>query len=141
MSFGEKVKESLASRAAEGVATSLTILLVWATYQVAPAVLPAVEAATSKQVLLALLVTSIVLNIAFALVAWHLSKSKPFRLKYSIYWDKDKNPHCPACKIPLGQYAQYQTGTGYYCKPCGKIFALVDATGKKIEPAAALAEL
>jgi hypothetical protein len=141
MSFIENVKESLASRAAEGVAASLTVLLVWATYQVAPVVLPAIEAATSKQVLLALLVTSVVLNMVFALVVWHLSKSEPFRLKYSIYWDKHKNPHCPACKIPLGAYGKYTAGTGYYCKPCGKIFSLVDATGKNIEPAAALAEL
>jgi hypothetical protein len=141
MTFIDKVKDSLASRAAEGIAVSLTVLLAWAAYHVAPVVLPAIEAVASKQVLLALLVTSLVLNVLFALVVWFLSKKELFRLKYGIYWDKAKNPHCPACKIPVVAYGKYQGGTGYYCKPCKKIFALADAAGRDIDPTEALAEL
>ena len=141
MTFIEKVKDSIASRAAEGIAVSLTVLLVWAAYEVAPVVLPAIEAVTSKKVLLALLVTSLVLNFVFVVVAWFLSKKEPFRLKYGIYWDKDKNPHCPACKIPVAAYGEYQAGKGYYCKPGKKIFSLADASGKDIDPAKAIAEL
>ena len=142
MTFIEKVKDSLASRAAEGIAASLTVLLVWAAYEVAPAVLPAIEAATSKKVLLALLITSLALNVVFALVVWIGSKKEQFRLKYGIYWDKYKNPHCPACKIPVTAYSDYQAyGKGYYCKPCEKVFALADAAGRDIDPAKALEEL
>jgi uncharacterized protein YqhQ len=141
MSFVDRVKESLASRAAEGIAVALTVLLIWAVSQLAPVILPAIEAATSKQVLLALLVTSLVLNVIFAYVVWRVSKKDTFRLKYSIYWDKHKNPHCPSCKTPVGAYGSYSSGKGYYCKPCGKLFPLADATGKNIDPTDALAEL
>ncbi|HUX90139.1 MAG TPA: hypothetical protein VMV48_05560 [Gallionellaceae bacterium] len=142
MTFFDHVKDSIATRAAEGIAASLTVLLVWAAYQVAPVALPAIEAAVSKQVLLALLVTSLVLNFIFLIVVWLTSKKEPFRLKYGIYWDKDKNPHCPSCKIPVAAYGDYQLGgRGYYCKPCKKVFALADASGKNINPATAIAEL
>lgn len=142
MTFLDKVKDSIATRAAEGVAASLTVLLVWAAYQIAPLVLPAIEAAISKQVLLALLVTSFFLNVIFLVVVWLTSKKEPFRLKYGIFWDKEKNPHCPACKTPVAAYGDYPTGgKGYYCKPCNKVYALADASGKDIDPAKALAEL
>lgn len=142
MKFLDKIKESIAIRAAESVAASLTVLLVWVAYQLAPVIVPAIEATISKQVLLALLAASFVLNIVFLLVVWSTSKKEPFRLKYGIYWDKEKNPHCPSCKIPVAAYGDYQTsGKGYYCKPCKKIFALADASGKDIDPAKALAEL
>ena len=142
MSFLDKVKDSIATRAAEGIAASLTVLLMWATYQVAPVVLPAIEAVVSKQVLPALLVTSLALNVIFLVVVWLTSKKEPFRLKYGIYWDKDKNPHCPSCKIPVATYGEYQVGgKGYYCKPCNKVFALADASGNNIDPVKALAEL
>ena len=142
MSFLDKVKDSIVTRAAEGIAASLTVLLMWATYQVAPVVLPAIEAVVSKQVLPALLVTSLALNVIFLVVVWLTSKKEPFRLKYGIYWDKDKNPHCPSCKIPVATYGEYQVGgKGYYCKPCNKVFALADASGNNIDPVKALAEL
>ena len=92
--------------------------------------------------LLAILVTSLALNLIFFIVVWITSKKEPFRLKYGIYWDKDKNPHCPSCKIPVAAYGDYQmSGKGYYCKPCQKVFALADASGKNIDPVKVLAEL
>ena len=141
MTFLEKIKESLAARAAEGIATSLTVLLAWAAYQVAPAVLPAIESVVSKRVLLALLVTSIVLNVIFAIAVRYVTKGQGFTLKYGIYWDKHKNPHCPACKVPLASYGEYNAGKGYYCKPCKKIFALADAAGNDIDPSQAVREI
>ncbi len=67
MTFLAIIKDKLADRAAKGIAASPTVLLVWAAYQLAPAVLapavlPAIEAVTSKRVLLALFVTSLALN-------------------------------------------------------------------------------
>jgi hypothetical protein len=118
------------------------VLLAWAAYQVAPAILPAIESAVSKQVLLALLVTSLVLNVIFLVIVWLISKKELFRLKYGIYWDKDKNPHGPSCKTPVAAYGDYGVGgAGYYCMPCKQAFPLADASGKNIEPTQVLAKL
>ena len=143
MTFFRKVKDSLADRAAEGIAASLTVLLAWAAYQLAPVVLPAIESALSKQALLAILVVSLVLNVVFFIVAWLTTKSaSAFRLKYGIYWDKGKNPHCPSCKTPLAAYGNYKySGLGYFCTPCKKVFKLADASGNNVEPARAITEL
>ena len=142
MDIVEKFKEKLIERAAEGVAVSLTALVVWAAYQVAPAILPAVEQLVDKKVLLALLVSSLVLNIIFAVAMWVVSRKPSMRLKYGIYWDHNKNPHCPSCKNPIAGYSDYMTaGTGYYCKPCGEVFPLQDAAGNNVLPAKAIAEL
>lgn len=141
MLFFDKVKDSLVNRVAECVAASLTALLLWAAYQVSPAIIPTIETVISKKVLLALLVVSVTLNIIF-LVVWSTAKKDSLRLKYGIYWDMQKNPHCPSCKTPLAAYGTYQFGgVGYRCIPCKKVFALTDANGKKIEPAQALREL
>jgi hypothetical protein len=138
----DKLKDALAERAAEAIAASLTVLLVWAAYQIAPAILPAIEDVVSKRVLLALLVTSAALNVIFLVVVWYSSKGDGLRLKYGVYWDKQKNPHCPSCKKPISGYASYQFhGKGYYCKPCNKVYPLTDAQGNRIEPAQVLSEL
>lgn len=142
MTFFRKLKDAMAERAAEGVAASLAVLLVWAASQITPAVLPAVEAAVSKQVLLALLVSSIALNIIFFIVICFHSKSDVLQLKYGIYWDKQKNPHCPSCKKPISGYGDYGfNGTGYYCKTCDQIFPLADAMGKSVLPDQAIGDL
>ena len=141
MPFLATVKDNLADRTAEGIAASLTVLLVWAAYQIAPVVLPAIEAVTSKKTLLALLVTSLVLNLVFALVVFSVAKRKEFRVKYGIYWDREKNPHCPSCKIPIAGYDSYGSGKGYYCKPCNKVFRLTDVSGKDIDPLQVVSEL
>lgn len=138
----DKLKDALAERAAEAIAASLTVVLAWAAYQIAPAILPAIESAVSKRVLLALLVTSAALNVVFLAIAWYLSKGDGLRLKYGVYWDKQKNPHCPSCKKPISAYDSYQFhGKGYYCKPCNQVFPLTDVHGNKIEPAQAVSEL
>ncbi len=142
MSLLDKVKDSLATRAAEAIAASLTVLLAWAAYQIAPSVLPAIEAAVSKQVLLALLVTSVALNVVFLFTVWFVSRREPLRLKCGIYWDREKNPHCPSCKTPVAAYGKYSVGgEGYYCKPCGKVFPLADASGRRIPPDQVVSQL
>lgn len=142
MLFFDKVKDSLVNRAAECMAASLTTLLLWVVYQVSPALIPAIETVISKRVLLALLAASIILNILFFLLVLSNAKKDSFRLKYGIYWDMQKNPHCPSCKTPLAAYGDYQLGgVGYRCIPCKKVFPLTDANGKKIEPVQALREL
>ncbi len=141
MSFGEKVKESIVNRAAEGLAVSVSVILIWVVSKIAPAIMPALESNLSKQLLLSLFLASLALNIVFVVLFWVTRKKAEFILKYGIYWDANKNPHCPNCKIPVAGYAEYPTGTGYYCKPCKKIFPLQDSAGNDVSPSRAVGEL
>ena len=141
MSFGERVKESIIKRAAEGLAISVSVILIWVCSKVGPAILPILENTLSKSLLVTLLLASLALNIVFLVLFWLIHKKPEFKLKYGIYWDSEKNLHCLNCKIPIGAYSKYQAGWGYYCKPCGKVFHLTDATGNDIKPEQAVAEL
>lgn len=141
MSFGEKVKETLVTRAAEGLGLSVGVVIIWVCSEVGPLLLPALESSLSKSVLLKIALACFALNMIFLAIFWVTRRKPEFKLKYGIYWDSDKNPHCPACKIPTGAYNEYQAGWGYYCKPCGKIFPLTDAAGNDIKPDQVLAEL
>jgi hypothetical protein len=141
MSFGEKVKESIVNRAAEGLAVSVSIILIWVVSKIGPAILPALESSLSKSLLVSLLLASLALNLVFVVLFWVTRKKSEFRLKYGIYWDSDKNPHCPNCKIPIAGYSEYSAGIGYYCKPCKKVFPLQDSAGKDVEPSQAESEL
>ncbi len=141
MSFKEKLKDSITSRAAEGLAVAASVIVLWAATKIAPVVMPAIESSLPNKVTVSLLLASLALNILLVVLFWVLYKKSEFKLKYGIYWDKDKNPHCPNCKIPIAGYAKYQTGTGYYCEPCKKIFPLQDASGNNINPDQAVSEL
>ena len=141
MSFGEKVKESIVNRAAEGLAVSVSVILIWVVSKIGPAILPALESSLPKSLLLSLFLASLALNLVFVVLFWVTRKKPEFKLKYGIYWDSDKNPHCPNCKTPIASYAEYQTGTGYYCRPCKKVFPLQDSAGKDVDPSQAVGEL
>ena len=44
-------------------------------------------------------------------------------LKFGIYWDKNKQAHCPTCKTPLSQYKEEQRASGnfysyFICPKC-----------------------
>jgi tRNA(Ile2) C34 agmatinyltransferase TiaS len=103
--------------------------------------LPLIESNLSNQVLLALLLASIAINILLAILIYGATKKRPFKLKYSIYWDSEKNPHCPSCQKPVAAYGKYTAGKGYYCKPCGKVFPLADASGNDMAPADVVKQL
>jgi len=142
MSFKDKLQDSIASKAAEGLAVAASIIVLWVSIKIAPVVLPAIESGISKEVMVSLLLASLALNIVLVILFWVLHKKPEFKLKYGIYWDNEKNPHCPNCKIPITAYDDYQTdGTGYYCKPCKKVFPLQDASGNDIKPEQAIMEL
>ena len=141
--FKEKVENAFVSKAAEGVAVAIGVLVIWVGTKLAPIVVPALEEKLPKETLVSLLLASLGLNLVIVILFWILNKkpSSEFKLKYGIYWDKDKNPHCPNCKIPIGAYSQYHVGFGYYCKPCGKVFSLTDASGNDIKPEQVIKEL
>ncbi|HEY8085128.1 MAG TPA: hypothetical protein VIE69_05950 [Methylophilaceae bacterium] len=141
MTFVERTKEALLNRLSEGVAAALTVLIAWVAYAIVPVVLPAIASAVPTKIILALLLSSLLMNIIFAVLIWSMNKRPMFVLKYGIYWDKDKNAHCPSCQKPVATYGEYSAGKGYYCKPCKKVFPLADASGNDIDPAKALSEL
>ena len=142
MTFAAKLKEAVLSRAVESCVASITVLLVWALSEIYPVLFPAIEAAATKKLLLSLLVLSAILNLLFLALILLLSKNDSFKLKYGIYWDKKKNPHCPSCQKPVAAYGNYQSsGKGYYCKPCKQVFPLADASGKEVSPERAISEL
>src|SRR5690606_13057891 len=141
MSFGDKVKETLVNRAAEGLGLSVGVVIIWVCSEVGPALLPALESSLSKSVLLKIALACFALNIIIFASFCVTTKKSELKPKYGIYWDADNNPHCPACKIPTGAYAEYQLGWGYHCSPCGMIFPLTDAAGNDIKPDQVLSEL
>ena len=142
MNFGERVKESIVSRAAEGLAVSATVLVIWAASEVAPILIPAIASGLTKEVMVSIALASLGLNLVLAILFWVTNKKPALRLKYGIYWDAEKNPHCPNCKIPIAGYGNYESGgQGYYCKPCKKIFPLQDSSGKDMNPAIVVSEL
>lgn len=142
MSFKDKLKDSIISKAAEGLATAASIVVLWASTKIAPVVLPAIESALSKEVTVSLLLASLALNIVLVILFWGLYRKPEFKLKYGIYWDKQKNSHCPSCKIPIVAYDDYGIkGTGFYCKPCNKVFPLQNVSGNAIKPKEAIKEL
>ncbi|MGO4891466.1 hypothetical protein [Flavobacterium sp. W21_SRS_FM6] len=143
MEVKEKVANALISKTAEGVAVAVALILIWCGGKLAPIITPIIEEKAPKELLISLLFGSLALNLLLLILFWALNRKKSeFRLKYGIYWDKEKNPHCPNCKIPIGGYNSYSTGgVGYYCKPCGKIFPLTDSSGNDIKPEQAVSEL
>lgn len=109
MNFRERVKESIVTRAAEGLAVSVTIIVIWAVSKIGPAVLPSLESNLSKSLLLSLFLASMALNLVLVVLFWVIFKRAEFKLKYGIYWDSAKNPHCPNCKIPVAGFGDYGT--------------------------------
>lgn len=141
MSAIPKFIDKLIEHAAEAAVTAVSVLLVWVAHQLSPVVLPLIESNISNEVLVALLLASLAVIVLLVLIIYVLSRKPAFKLKYGIYWDSDKNPHCPACQKPLATYAEYMGEKGYYCKPCAKVFQLADASGNDIDPAEAVKQL
>lgn len=139
MSLVEKFKEGFWSHIGSASASALMVILGWLFYQIAPSLLPAIEASASLRVILATLLLSFALNVALVVIVWCLFRRNGLKLKFGILWDRGKNPHCPACKNGGLRYGEYNWGEiGYYCNSCKDVFHLVDAHGKDIAPAEAL---
>ena len=68
------------------------------------------------------LLTSSGLAIIFALIIILLIREPKYTLKDAVYWDKNNQPHCPACKTPIifTQYNESRNETTYHCMKCKK---------------------
>lgn len=143
MKFIKRVEESFLSHIADFFGVAVIALLIWTGKQITPIVFPAIEAYVSKKLLFSLLISSLVLSLILSVYIWiHSKKDKnALKLKYGIFWDKEKNPYCPSCKKPGVIYTIYTRGGGYHCIPCDKVFLLKDALGKEIYPSQVLLEL
>ncbi len=141
MRFIDRLKNSLISKAAEGLGTAVGALILWVSYKIGPAVMSAIESVLTNEEIAALLLASLTMNVVIAFLFWVFFKKDEFKLMYGVYWDKEKNPHCPICRKPIAAYNKYQLGKGYYCASCEKLVMLTDAHGKNIEPQQAIQEL
>lgn len=142
MSLITTAKDELLKHTVAMCVAAFTALLGWVVALLGPYIAPAIAkvppVAFAPVLLLSLLVNAILALLLYS--ATRKPKSE-YRLKYGIYWDKEKNPHCPVCKVPVvyGEYVGH--GRVYYCTSCKKFHRLADANGKGIEPAQVLAEL
>jgi hypothetical protein len=141
MSAIEKIKNGFLEHLGTACAAAVTTLVGWTFYQITPLVIPAIESGISVRVLLAIVLLSLLLNLVLAILCWHLAKPKRLKLRYGILWDKDGNPHCPACKNPGVNYGVYQGRPSYNCRPCNHVIHLADANGKAVTPEQAIASL
>lgn len=140
MSLLERSKEAILSHTVEAGVTAITVLLVWASSIIVPAVAPSILAAIPAPALLPLLLLSVVINLVLVGFLYLVTRKSELKLHYGIYWDKKKNPHCPGCQKPVS-YINGMLGEGYYCKACNYVYPLQDAHGKKVQPVQAQAEL
>ena len=129
MKFTEHLKSQAAKAIAAGlilsITTSLMALLKRAWYPLVVHVLPAIDVREVIQLNLLL----ILLNI----LAWTLlffRREPQFKVRFGVYWDKNKNPRCASCESPLLTEKPYTLS----CKKCdpGIWFILRDESGKQI---------
>jgi len=136
MSFLEKSKEAVESRLVELFVAAITILLGWILSLVSPAIKHAILEEIPVQVFLPVLLLSILINLALLVVLFLVVRKhdNSLELRYGIYWDKQRNPHCPLCQKPVVYDDWGIGGVGYYCQPCKKVTSLQDGQGNKIKP-------
>lgn len=79
-----KFWDKLIEHAAECAVAALAVLLVYVAGQLAPVLLPLVDALTNR-VLLALMLASLLINALLALLIYYVTRKAPLRLKYGIY--------------------------------------------------------
>ena len=95
-------------------------------------ILQVFEENTSKR-LLSLLCILLLLLLLLSLYSLYYLCRNPLKLKFGLYWDKQKNPYCPGCQKPLHGFSK-QNDTKRYggkCVVCGKFVQLDESTTNK----------
>lgn len=67
------------------------------------------------------------LFVACLIALRHLTAKK---IKYGIFWDKKKNPYCPACKTPINRIFPRNNIYNATCKKCKTAIQLNRETDK-----------
>jgi hypothetical protein len=81
MSFGERVKETLITRAAEGLGLSVGVVLVWGCSELDPAMFPVLESSLSEPILLKIMLASVALNIILFAIFW-VTRKKALNMEF-----------------------------------------------------------
>jgi len=85
--------------------------------------------------LLSVFLILLILSIVYLLFR---NNESSLTLKYGIYWDSNKNPHCPICKKPVNRYDTYcvvmHHEKGYMCGFCEKVAILANSNGEPVTP-------
>jgi hypothetical protein len=92
---------------------------------------------TPEELRVPIVLMAMLLAITIPLSIYFFQKNRTkLTLKYSVYWDKNKNPHCPACKSALTP--QWTRGDGarqlYFCIPCKAYAPPYDLDGEPLSP-------
>lgn len=140
MSLIFRAKEELLSHMFATCVAATTVLAGWFLSLVAPILKPAILAALPAQAVLPLLLLSLLLNLIFAVLIYQTTKKQEpeLQLRFGVYWDKNKNPHCPVCQKPVRYDDWGYSGVGYYCQPCKQVTTPKDLTGKNMTSTEAL---
>ena len=136
-----KVKDGFLAHIGSACAAAVVTLLAWIFYQFTPVIVPAIESGVSLRIILAILLLSVILNIALAFICWRISRPAELKLRFGILWDKEKNPHCPVCRNAGVRFGVYNAKPSYFCNPCGKVYNIADSAGNSLTPEEALARL
>lgn len=135
MSFPDKVKNAVQDRLIESAFAAITVLLAWLLSIIGPGIWESISASVPARAIFPVLLLSILTNIVLGALIYRAYRRPEFELRYGIYWDSGRNPHCPVCKKPVYYDTWHMHGTGYFCKPCNKVTPLKDAHGKEVQPA------
>lgn len=63
MKISERIKDTVISKTAEGIALSASAIIIWSAIQIAPIILPAIDTGIQKSILISMLLASFALNI------------------------------------------------------------------------------
>ena len=115
--------------ALSGVAVSIATVVLWLS-QVA--LMSLSTSAKGLNMVSWALTISMSLNLVFAAWILGLKRASMLKLRFGVYWDREKNPYCPSCKSPLSGYSEYHEGNGFMCSQCDKIILLMAKDGSNL---------
>lgn len=88
----------------------------------------------SEHRLLALFLILLIISVAsieFVYLLNYRNKSK-LKLIFNVFWDKNRNPYCPACRLPLIIKKVKDTDI-YYCLKCKEYISPTHRRGQSVD--------
>ena len=128
-----KAKEFLLSHSIGLSVTTVGGLLAIVLHHILAIAAPSIVSILPPPILLELFLVALLACGSLLVFLWLSSRSRSLRLRNGFFWDQRGNPHCPACKCPLTQYADYSHhlgGMGAKCVQCNQVLAFYDRSGK-----------
>lgn len=141
MRFKDEFQETITSKFAEVLGILFATIVIYLLTQIAVLLFSLINSVFSNKVLIPLFFISLLLNIFVLVWLWKIKQKPEFILRYGVYWDHEKNPHCPLCKKPIGSYDSTRKPPSYTCKSCGNFIRITNQVGNDIPPSKVIAEL